>query len=60
MIDEALSAMEENADDAEDVWCRVGYYLFPETAPDEPLTDQDWSADQGVLFQSGSEQAIGK
>jgi Flp pilus assembly protein TadD len=40
MISEALEALKTRADDLETLWCRVGYYLFPETAPDH--TQANW------------------
>ena len=36
MIDEAIEALKNCDEDLEILWCRVGYYLFPETAPDTP------------------------
>ena len=41
MIEEALSALQDHSDGFETLWCRLGYYLFPETAPDEPLPEAD-------------------
>ncbi len=41
LIDEALTALVNQSDDLETLWCLVGYYLYPETAPDEPVSAPD-------------------
>jgi hypothetical protein len=41
LINEALQAWENQREDLEALWCQVGYYLFPETAPDETTLDVD-------------------
>jgi Flp pilus assembly protein TadD len=41
MIDDAVRALENCSDDFETLWCRIGYYLFPETAPDPPFEEAE-------------------
>ncbi|MFQ5805683.1 MAG: hypothetical protein ACE5I3_04450, partial [Phycisphaerae bacterium] len=37
LINEALMALRNHSDNLETLWCQVGYYLFPETAPDDAI-----------------------
>jgi len=60
MIDAAVWAWRQDQwDEFDALWCELGYYLFPETAPGEPATDQTWLADQRD-FEFLSEQPLAK
>jgi tetratricopeptide (TPR) repeat protein len=61
MIDEAIWATQNQTEDAESLWCQVGYYLFPETAPDGWSLGADWSSvDEEVPLEIAPEPVIGK
>lgn len=56
MLDEAMRALQDERFDAFDaIWCRVGYYLFPETMP-EPAP----SAEYDELLETLRETPVGK
>jgi len=50
LIDEALTALKNQSPDFEMLWCRVSYYLFPETAPDEPTASPEVAPDDPGVF----------
>jgi tetratricopeptide (TPR) repeat protein len=72
LIDEAFDALHNRNSDSDDgggfsdtafdvLWCRVGYYLFPETAPEQAEPELDgWLVDQRDLVEAGIEQPVGK
>jgi Flp pilus assembly protein TadD len=59
LINEALTALKNQSDDLETLWCQVSYYLFPETAPDEPVSAPDAATeDQGAFPENMPEEWI--
>ena len=47
MINEAITALRNRHTESFDaLWCQIGYYLFPNTAPAEPQPQAEWLADQ--------------
>lgn len=39
LIEDAITAFQNQSDDLDSIWCQVGYYLFPETAPENADVD---------------------
>ena len=61
MIEEAIWATQNQTEDAQSLWCQVGYYLFPETAPDGWSLEADWSSvDEEVPLEVAPEPVIAK
>ncbi len=72
LIDDAFAALHDPNSDAvvggetsdtafDELWCRVGYYLFPETAPDHAEPElEGWLVDQRDLVEAGIERPVGK
>ena len=61
MIDEALTRLRGNDREAfDELWCKVGYYLFPSTAPEVPEARMEWLIDQSDLIETYVEPPVGK
>jgi len=70
MINEAITALRNRHTESFDaLWCQLGYYLFPNTAPAEPqpefewLADQpeaEWLVDQPELLEAFGQRPVGK
>ena len=61
MISEAIADLRnQDADSFDSLWCRLGYYLFPETAPEEPEPESEWLADQTDIREAAADRPIGK
>jgi superkiller protein 3 len=61
MIDEAIADLENEDHEAfEALWCRIGYYLFPETAPEGFQPGSDLLADESDSAEVPPEPPVGK
>jgi tetratricopeptide (TPR) repeat protein len=61
MIDEAIAELQDqNYESFDSLWCRLGYYLFPETTPDTPEAESEWLADQDDIREAATDRPVGK
>ena len=60
LIDEAMWATDHDAGDADELWCRVNDYLFPDNTPHVPFSEQDSSGEEDIVREPGRQTPIGK